>query len=62
MIDDYRSERWTHLLEGILQKMVEKISENMQLYKLVDSDDVVNKVKQVLKTTFIVQQQCKWWS
>ena len=62
MIDDYRSEGWTHLLEGILQKMVEKISENMQLYKLVDSDDVVNKVKQVLKTTFIVQQQCKWWS
>ena len=28
--------------------MTEKISENRQLYKAVDSDDVVNKVKQVL--------------
>ena len=32
--------------------MVEKISENKQLYKMVDSDDVVNKVKQVLKDCF----------
>ena len=40
------------MLEGILQKMVEKISENRQLYKMVDSDDVVNKVKQVLKDYF----------
>ena len=29
--------------------MAEKISENRQLYKMVDSDDAVNKVKQVLK-------------
>ena len=32
--------------------MTEKISENTQLYKTVDSDDVVNKVKQVLKDHF----------
>ena len=32
--------------------MTEKISENRQLYKTVDSDDVVNKVKQVLKEHF----------
>ena len=49
MIDDYRSEWWTDLLEGILQKMAEKISENRQLYKMVDSDNVVNKVTQVLE-------------
>ena len=48
MIDDYRSEGWTDLL----QKMAEKISENRQRYKMVDSDDVVNKVKQVLKDCF----------
>ena len=62
MIDDYRSDGWTDLLEEILQKMMEKIRENRQLYKTVDGDDVVNKVKEVLRTTFIVQQQCKWWS
>ena len=33
MIDDSRSEGWTDLLEGILQKMMEKISENRQLHK-----------------------------
>ena len=32
--------------------MTEKISENRQLYKAVDSDDVVNKVKQVLMDCF----------
>ena len=32
--------------------MAEKISENRQLNKMVDSDDVVNKVKQVLKDYF----------
>ena len=32
--------------------MTEKIRENRQLYKTVDSDDVVNKVKQVLKDCF----------
>ena len=32
--------------------MMEKISENRQLYKAVDSDDMVNKVKQVLKDHF----------
>ena len=32
--------------------MMEKISENRQLYKAVDSDDVVNKVKHVLKDCF----------
>ena len=31
---------------------MEKISENRQLYKAVDSDDVVNKVKQILKDHF----------
>ena len=36
MIDDYRSDGCTDLLEGILQKMMEKISENRQLYKAVD--------------------------
>ena len=34
------------------EKMMEKISENRQLYKAVDSDDVVNKVKQILKDHF----------
>ena len=43
MIDDYRSDVWTDLLEGILQKRMEEISENRQLYKAVDSDDVVKK-------------------
>ena len=52
MIDDYSSDGWTDLLEGILKKMTEKMSENSQLYKAVDSDDVVNKVKQVLKDCF----------
>ena len=52
MIDDYRSDGWTDLLEGILQKMTEKINENRQLYKAVDSDHVVNKVNQVLKDCF----------
>ena len=52
MIDDHRSDGWTDLLEGILCKMMEKISENRQLYKAVDSADVVNKVKQVLKYHF----------
>ena len=53
MIDDYRSDGWTDLLEGILPKNdTENISENMQLYKAVESDDVVNKVKQVLKDHF----------
>ena len=28
MIDDYRSEGWTDLLEGILRRMAEKICEN----------------------------------
>ena len=32
--------------------MTEKISENRQLYKAVDSDDGVNKVKQALKDHF----------
>ena len=32
--------------------MTEKTSENRQLYKAVDSDDLVNKVKQVLKGCF----------
>ena len=32
--------------------MAEKISENRQWYKMVDGDDVVNKVKQVLKDHF----------
>ena len=32
--------------------MMEKMSESRQLYKTVDSDDVVNKVKQVLKDCF----------
>ena len=32
--------------------MAEKISENRQQYKTVDGDDVVNKVKQVLKNCF----------
>ena len=52
MIDDYRSDGGTDLLEGILQQMTEKISENRQQYKAVDSDHVVNKVKQVLKDSF----------
>ena len=52
MIDDYCSEGWTDLLEGILQKMAEKMSENRQWYKTVDGDEVVNKVKQVLKDHF----------
>ena len=30
IIDDYRSEGWTYLLEGVLQKMAKKISENRQ--------------------------------
>ena len=29
MIDDYRSEGWTDLLEGSLCKMTERISENL---------------------------------
>ena len=49
MINDYHSEGWTDLLEGILWKMAEKISENRQRYKTVDGDEVVCKVKQVLK-------------
>ena len=32
--------------------MAEKISENRQQYKMVDGDDVVNKVKQMLKDHF----------
>ena len=32
MIDDYRSEGWTDLLEGVLWKMAEKISEDRQWY------------------------------
>ena len=32
--------------------MAEKISENRQQYKIVDGDDMVNKVKQVLKDHF----------
>ena len=32
--------------------MMEKISENRHVYKAVDSDDVVNKVKQILKDYF----------
>ena len=32
--------------------MTEKISENRQLYKAADSDDVVNKVKHVFKDCF----------
>ena len=52
MIDEYRSERWTDLLEGTLQKRTEKINENKQLYKTINSDDVVAKVKQILKDRF----------
>ena len=52
MIDDYRSDGWTDWLEGILQNMTENISENRQLYKAADSDDVVHKVKQILKDCF----------
>ena len=52
MIDDCRSEGWTDLLEGVLWKMAEKISENRQWYQIVDEDDVVSKVKQVLKECF----------
>ena len=52
MTDDYRSEGWTDLLERVLQKMVEKISENRQQYRTVDGDDVVNNIKQVLKECF----------
>ena len=52
MIDDYRSGGLTDLLEGILQKMTEKTSENRQLYKAEDSDDVVHKEKQILKDHF----------
>ena len=52
MIEDYRSEGWTDLLEGVLQNMAEKISENRQWYRMVDGNDVVNKVKQVLKECF----------
>ena len=32
--------------------MTQKISENRHLYNAVDSDDVVNKVKQILKDHF----------
>ena len=32
--------------------MAEKISENRQWYRMVDEDDVVSKVKQVLKEHF----------
>ena len=52
IIDDYRSEGWTDLLEGVLWKMAEKISENRQQYQTVDGNDVVTKVKQVLKECF----------
>ena len=52
MIDYYRNEGWTDLLEGVLWKMAEKISENRQWYQMVDGNDVVNKVKQVLKECF----------
>ena len=52
MIDDYRSEGWTDLLEGVLWKKAEKISENRQQYRIVDEDDVVSKVKQVSKEYF----------
>ena len=49
MINNYRSDGWT---VGNTTKMTEKISENRQLYNAVDSDDVVNKVKQILKDYF----------
>ena len=52
MIDEYRSEGWIDLLEGVLWKMAEKISENRQWYQTVDGNDVVSKVKQVLKACF----------
>ena len=52
MINDYHSDGWMDLLEGILWKMAEKISENRQRYKTVDGDEVVCKVKQVLKECF----------
>ena len=52
MINDYHSEEWTDLLEGILQKMTEKISENRQRYKTIHGNEVVSKVKQVLKEHF----------
>ena len=52
MIDDYRCEGWTDLLEGVLWKMAEKISENTPWYQMVDEDDVASKVKQVLKECF----------
>ena len=52
MINDYHSDGWTDLLEGILWKMAEKICENRQRYKTVDGDEVVHKYKQVLKEHF----------
>ena len=52
IIDKYRSEGWTGLLEGTLCKMTEKISENRQLYKTIQGGDVVTKVKQTLKDRF----------
>ena len=52
MINDYHSEGWTDLLEGTLWKMAEKTCENRQRYKTVDGDEVVCKVKQVLKEPF----------
>ena len=33
--------------------MTEKVSDNRQLCKAIDSDDVVNKVKQILKDQFL---------
>ena len=44
--------RWTDLLERVQWKMAEKINENRQWYQIVDEDDVVSKVKQVLKECF----------
>ena len=52
MINDYHSDGWTDLLEGILWKMAEKICENRQRYKTVDGVEVVHKDKQVLKEHF----------
>ena len=52
MIDDYRSEGWTDLLKGTLDKMTERISEKKQLYKMEQGGDVVAKVKQILKYRF----------
>ena len=47
-----REVRGGDLLERVLQKMAEKISDNRQWHEMVDENDAVNKVKQVLKEHF----------